>query len=130
MWATIPLFASIALLVAFFLFREWEEKRGRKAWAPARLEADRRVADLYNKMVMGSIPQSWREAVIAFLHQATHTVVVWTVAGLRAAERPLARLSYRMRQQAPAGTGKGPSEFLKTMSEKKNGNGTTPESGV
>lgn len=131
MWAAIPLISSILLLAGFIAFRLWEEKRGMKFFAAERAEADAIVNDLYRAAVMGNIPEKYREIFLAFLHNVTHSVVVLAVATLRAIERPLSRFSYRLRQSAPGATGKEPSAFLKTLTpEKKNGNGTPPESAV
>ncbi len=88
---------------------------------------------MYRAAVMGNIPEEYRLAVMRFLHTLAHDTVVFLVEGLRALERPLTRLSYRMRQTAPTPNGKEPSAFLKTITpEKKAGDndGTTPSSGV
>ncbi|MBY0538828.1 hypothetical protein K2P56_00140 [Patescibacteria group bacterium] len=119
MWAAIPLVSSIVLLAGFVAFRVWEEKRGRKFFASERAEADAIVSDLYRALVMGNIPQKYREMFLAFVHNATHMIVVLAVSTLRAIERPLSRFSYRLRQRAPGVIGKEPSAFLKTLTPEK-----------
>jgi hypothetical protein len=119
MWAAIPLVSSIVLLAGFVAFRMWEEKRGAKFFAAQRAEGDEIVSDLYRAVVMGNIPQKYREMFLAFLHNLTHAVVVLAVATLRAIERPLSRFSYRLRQRAPNTAAKEPSAFLKTLTPEK-----------
>lgn len=114
--AAFTLLASLVLLSGYVVYRLWEEKRGVKIWARARESADVFVSDTYRKAVTGNIPSDWRDAFLKFMHQLSHAAVVLTVEVLRAIERPLLRLSHRMRRGgAPTGTGKEPSEFLKTI---------------
>lgn len=119
MWAAIPLVLSIVLLAGYVLFRMWEQRRGVKLLASERAEGDEIVTDLYRAAVMGNIPQKYREMFLSFLHNLTHTIVVLTVATLRAIERPLSRFSYRLRQRAPGVGKKEPSAFLKTLTPEK-----------
>ena len=119
MWALIPLLTSMALLAAFFWFRTWEEARGKRLFAAVREKADANVAAFYRQLVTGNIPKEYRAFLAAFLHNVTHAIVVLTVGALRAIERPLTRLSYKMRQQVPTGTKKEPSAFLKTITPEK-----------
>jgi hypothetical protein len=117
--ASVTFFLSLILLLAFLALRFFEEKRGYRAWAGVRTKADRVVSDMYKAAVMGSIPVEYREAFARFLHSLAHDSLLFLVESLRAIERPLTRLSYRMRQSAPASTDKTPSEFLKTITPEK-----------
>ena len=113
--AAITLLVTISLLWGFIAFRLWEEKRGFKILARARESADVAVTKAYHSAVMGNIPSNWRVVLLAFMHQVSHALVVLAVETLRAIERPLSRLSYRMRRGVPLANGKEPSEFLKTI---------------
>jgi hypothetical protein len=68
---------------------------------------------------MGGIPVSWRTYTRAIVHELTHFLVRVAVEVVRAIERPLAKLSYKMRVSAPK-SGMAPvSEFLKTLTPEK-----------
>jgi hypothetical protein len=127
MWAAIPFFASLALLGAFMWYRTKEEASGKLAFAKERAELDAKVEKIYRAAVMGDIPSHFRIFLLKLGHQIAHAVVVLTVKALRAAERPLTRFSYHLRRNAPVASGKGPSEFLKTISPVKKEDGTTTE---
>ncbi len=130
MWAVIVFALSLTLLSAFIAFRLWEEYRGVRLYGEAREHADQRVSMVYEHLVTRDIPVEWRMRLLQFFHFASHRLVVIAVETLRAIERPLARLSYRLRTRVPKANGQEVSPFLKTMSvERKNeqeGNGTTP----
>ena len=132
MGASVTFFISLALLAAFVVFRFWEEKRAQRVWVDTRSAADVVVSDMYHAAVTGDIPQKYQAAVVHFLYALAHDTVVFLVEGLRAVERPLSRLSYRLRRSVPAGSGKEPSAFLKTITPEKKSEviGTTPEGGV
>jgi hypothetical protein len=74
---------------------------------------------MYKAAVLGSIPEKYRLAAVALLHSLAHDAVVFAVEALRSLERPLARLSLRLRQSAPRPSGKEPSPFLKTIAPEK-----------
>jgi hypothetical protein len=100
MWAAVLFFASLVLLAGF---------GGLKA-------------------VTGSLPTAWRHVLAVFLHDTTHRTVVFLVEALRAVERPLTRISFRMRIQKSSVGGKGISPFLKSIVPEKKippGDGTT-----
>jgi len=126
MSAAVTFLLSLSLLTAFVLLRFWEEKRGVKAFAPFRKSADEVVSEMYKGAITGNISTKYRAELIHFLHTLTHDTVVFLVEGLRALERPLTRLSYRMRQSAPPPTTREPSEFLKTITPDKKGEGKNP----
>jgi hypothetical protein len=116
--ASVTFFVSLLLLLAFIAFRFFEESRGRKLWPEARAKADVVVSEAYKSAVMGSVPTEYREAFAHFLNRMAHDAVIFLVEGLRAIERPLARLSFRLRQR-PQGMKKDPSPFLKTLAPDK-----------
>jgi hypothetical protein len=118
-WAAIPFVASLVLLGGFLGFRLWEEKAGTRIFSRTREHADEVISNVYRGLVTRDIPTEWRRMLMALFHQLSHMLVVLTVQGLRAIERPLTRLSYRMRRGVPMANGKGPSEFLKTISPTK-----------
>ncbi len=117
-------FLALILLLGFVGFRFWEEKRDVRVFAHARGIADEFAKHLYHSAVMGNISAEYRVALTHFLHTLAHDTVVFLVEGLRAIERPLTRLSYRMRKSPPAPAGKEPSAFLKTITP-----APTPEKG-
>ncbi|MDE2079096.1 MAG: hypothetical protein KGI73_01775 [Patescibacteria group bacterium] len=121
MGAAITFFVSLVLLVVFVGFRFFEERRGFRVWMHLRTQTDAFVAEAYKGAVTGNIPSEYREALVHFLHRLAHDLVVTAVLGLRAIERPLMRLSYRMRRAAPKANGKEPSAFLKTITPEKRG---------
>lgn len=110
---------ALILLGAFIAFRFAEEKRGRRIWANMRDSADVVVSDMYTAAVRGDVPEKYRTMLVGFFHMLAHDAVSAAVEALRAAERPLERLSRKLRHGAPAGNGKEPSAFLKTLTPEK-----------
>lgn len=110
---------SSTLLAGFFVFRLWEEKRGHRLWATKREHVDHVVSDMYHRAVTGNVPYRYRTAFIVFLQKSIHEGVLLLVAGLRSIERPLTRLSYRMRMSVPQPKGKEVSSFLRTIVPRK-----------
>ncbi len=109
----------------------WETSRSIRLFKETRAVWDVRVLSVYRAVVSGGIPTEWRMGARALLHAATHSLVVFLVESLHAIERPLIKLSHRLRTHTPSGNGKAVSPFLKTLTpEKKNGNGTTSKNGV
>jgi hypothetical protein len=119
MSAAVTFFISLGLLLAFFAFRIWEEKRGVRHFSRMRLSADETVRDMYQGAITGSIPRRYRVAFIAFLRRIAHESVIFLVESLRSVERPLTRLAYRMRMAAPNAKKKPVSPFLKTIAPEK-----------
>jgi len=119
MSAAITFLLALILLIAFVAFRFWEERKGARLWAHSRSVADEMVDKIYTAAVVGSVPAEYRTVAIHFLHTLAHDVIVFLVESLRSIERPLTRLSYRMRQSVPAPSGKEPSAFLKTITPEK-----------
>ncbi len=125
---------ALVLLGVFVAFRLFEEKRGVRLWAPVRTAVDEKVIEMYHSSVTGSIPRHYRLQFLMFLRQTTHAGVLLLVAGLRALERPLTRLSYRMRMATSNTSKKEVSSFLKTIAPEKpqmsSGNGGEKEKSV
>ena len=120
--STIVLLSLIALTAAFVVFRVSESRFEKRAFNELRTRLDQHAEELYTALVMGGIPLSWRRFVVALVHEVGHELVHFMVSGLRAVERPLARLSYRLRVSAPK-TGAAPvSEFLKTITPDRTSN--------
>lgn len=119
MGAAVTFFISLFLLVAFVAFRFLEERRGQRAWATTRASADVVVSDMYRAAVTGDIPRKYQDAIVHFLYTLAHDMIVFIIEGLRAIERPLAQLSYRLRRSVPSGNGKEPSAFLKTITPER-----------
>lgn len=129
--AAITFFISLVLLLAFLAFRLFESRRGIRYLAEARESADTLVSDMYRAAVTGDIPRKYQDAAARFLYRLAHETVMFLVESLRAAERSLSGLSYRLRRMAPPPSGKEPSAFLKAVApEKRVEDGTTPGSGV
>ena len=128
MFAVYTFIVAFVLLGVFIFFRMWEQKRGIRMWAGAREKADEQVVEVYRSAITGSIPQHYRIRFLAFLRNTVHELVLLLVATLRAVERPLTRISYRMRMSASNTNKKEVSPFLKTIAPEKSdtdsGNGT------
>lgn len=125
MWAAVPFFSTLILLGAFFGFLAWERKRGVRLFDVYRSALDEKVLRSYHRLVVGEIPASWRRIAFDFLHKTAHKAVVVSVEVLRAVERPLSKLSHRMRTRPPSVEGKEVSAFLKNIAPEKK-NGATP----
>lgn len=131
MWAIAPLTLALFLIGAFVLFRVHEEKRGARYFDAYRTHADELAAHIYRLLVMGQIPREWRTTLMSVTTRGLHRLVVLTVELLRAIERPLTRLSHRMRTAVPAKSKENVSEFLKTLTPRKSkGNGEASENSV
>lgn len=130
MLAPLILLSVAALLgVLFLVVRTIEVRRGTRFFDEQRTVLDGYAAELYSALVMGGIPVRWRQYTAFLMHRVTHEVVHLAVLSLRAVERPLARLSYRMRVSQPK-TGGEVSSFLKTITPEKSGSGEFQEKSV
>ena len=134
MFAVYTFVVAFVLLGVFIFFRMWEQKRRIRMWAGAREKADEQVVEAYRSAITGSIPQHYRIRFLAFLRNAIHELVLLLVATLRAVERPLTRISYRMRMSASNTNKKEVSPFLQTIVPEKPdtvpGDGTGQEKSV
>ena len=115
----------VALLAAlsFVSVRRFEVVKGSRFFETQRSVLDTRAEEVWQALVTGGAPQSWRTYVQATAHAVTHEVVRLAVEVVRAVERPLARLSYKMRVSAPKATTAPVSDFLKTITPDKTGSG-------
>lgn len=122
---------SVALLLGalFLAVRMVEVRRDIRFFDEQRTALDAHANELYAAVVMGGIPVRWRQYTAFLVHQITHEIVHLAVLSLRAIERPLARLSYRMRVSQPK-TGGEVSSFLKTITPDKSGSGEFQEKSV
>ena len=114
----IPFVLGLAGLVGFWFVREREEQRGTRLAESHRATLDRVVAEAYHTLVAGDALHTHRLRFFALVHNVSHRVVIALVAALRAVERPLARVSHRMRMEPPKSP-REPSEFLKTITPDK-----------
>ena len=130
MFAVYTFIVAFVLLGVFIVFRMWEQKRGIRIWAGMREDVDEQVVEAYRSAITGSIPQKYRIRFLAFLRNAIHGLVLLLVATLRAVERPLTRISYRMRMSASNTKKKEVSPFLKTIAPKKDVEQNTEEGGA
>ena len=133
MLAAIPFFSALVLLAGFIALHVWELKRGKRMFDAYRTKLDGQISRLYQTLITGDVPASWRIATLRFLHNLAHRVVVVSVEVLRAVERPLSRLSHRMRVRPPVASGGEVSQYLKNIVPEKQGSqndDTTPASGV
>lgn len=123
-FTVIPFVVGLGGLIGIWLFRSWEVKRGRRMWEDRRRLLDTTVAEAYRAIVAGDALRTHRARIFALAHSLSHRALTALVLILRTIERPLARISYRMRAAPPKIPAREPSEFLKTlMPEKKNSEG-------
>ncbi len=115
---TVMLIALCAIL-AVVTVRRVETARGARYFDATRTVLDRRALEFWEALVMGGIPVSWRSYARAIMHDTAHLLVRLAVETVRALERPLVKLSYKMRVTAPKSGAAPVSEFLKTLSPEK-----------
>ncbi len=113
------LLIALSAILGFFSLRRYETAHGIRFLNAQRSVLDERALELWRTMVLGGVPLSWRNYVKALIHSATHFGVQSAVEAVRALERPLARLSYKMRVSAPKGGGAPVSNFLRTITPEK-----------
>lgn len=121
----IPFVAGLVGLIGFGIVRMWEERRGTRIFARSRAALDRVTASAYRLLVTGDISHEYRVHLIKSIRTFVHQGVVLLVTFLRAIERPLSRLSHRMRVHEPVPTHREPSEYLKTITPAKPDTDTT-----
>lgn len=110
---------ALCAILGVLSVRRVEEARGVRYFDTARRSLDARAEVVWEALVLGGIPVSWRSYVRAALHDLTHLLVRIAVEVVRAIERPLARLSYKMRISAPKSGVAPVSEFLKILTPEK-----------
>ncbi len=115
----LTILVALCAIAAVFAVRRVELVRGTRFFEPVRASFDTWATDMWAALVMGGIPVSWRSYVRAVVHDLTHLLVRIAVEVVRAIERPLAKLSYKMRVSAPKSGAAPVSEFLKTLTPEK-----------
>jgi hypothetical protein len=113
------LVVGLVLTLCFILFRAWEVRRGSRLYNERRLLLDHWAERVYETLVLGGVPLSWRRYAVAVSHEVSHEAVRLLVAIIRAVEKPLVRLSYRLRVSAPKTGAQPVSEFLRTIAPDK-----------
>lgn len=121
---------ALVSMIGFTLFRSWEARKEIRYFNDNRTVLDGYAEELYAALVMGGLPLRWRQNAAALIHNISHNGVLLMVATLRAVERPLARLSYRMRVSTPKVGTAQVSDFLKTLSPDKAMGGELQEKSV
>jgi ABC-type dipeptide/oligopeptide/nickel transport system permease subunit len=115
----ILLAVALSAILGFISLRRAEEARGARYFEAERTILDERAAILWTALVLGGVPVSWRNYARAVLHDVTHLSVHSAVEAVRAVERPLAKLSYKMRVSAPKSGNAPVSNFLRTITPEK-----------
>lgn len=128
--ALVVIILALSAGLAFVSMRRFEESRGIRLFNERRVALDSYASSLWEALVLGGIPVAWRKHAALLIHGVTHEGVRQAVEVVRAVERPLARLSYKMRVSAPKGAGAPVSDFLKTITPDKTGNGDFREKSV
>lgn len=113
------LLVALSAMLGFLSLRRFEVARGERFFETHREVLDARAEVLWTSLVVGGIPLSWRRYATAFAHEASHALVHLAVEVVRAVERPLARLSYRMRVSAPKSGSTPVSDFLRIITPEK-----------
>ena len=111
----------VALLFAgvYTGFRAWEERRGVEIARERREKFDAWVTSVYTSMVEGGIPLTWRNKTGALAYTLSHEVVHLFLGALRAIEKPVAQLSYKMRLARTKNGTRSVSEYLRTITPEK-----------
>lgn len=110
---------ALSAMLGFLSLRRLEVARGVRYFDTERAVLDQHAEVIWAKLIHGGIPLSWRVYAGVILHDVTHLGVHSAVELVRAVERPLARLSYKMRVSAPKGGGAPVSNFLRTITPDK-----------
>lgn len=125
MYSSIILAVGFGGLVGFWFFRLWEARRGVRLWEERRRALDTLVSEVYQVVIAGDALAGYRARIFSFMHSLSHRALTALVILLRTIERPLARVSYRMRMAPPKTPTREPSEFLKTLTTEKKSTDTT-----
>lgn len=113
------LLIALSAMLAFVSMRRMEVARGVRFFEDKRAVLDAQAEVLWSRLVRGGVPLSWRRYVGVVLHDVTHLSIHGAVELVRAVERPLAKLSYKMRVSAPKSGGAPVSDFLRTITPEK-----------
>lgn len=117
----IPFFSGVVFIGLFIILRVFEVRRGKRVFEHFRSHLDAFSTRLYRLFVFGEIPSTYRNFLSSTARSVFHQVVVLLVRLLRALERPLSRLNYRMRSTRGKDEQREPSPFLKDIGTSKNG---------
>lgn len=115
----ILLLIALSAMLGFLSLRRVEVARGVRYFDTGRTLLDSRAEELWVKLVTGGVPLSWRHFASVVLHDLGHLGVHTAVEVVRAMERPLAKLSYKMRVSAPKSGNAPVSDFLRTITPEK-----------
>ncbi len=113
------LLAALFVAVIYAALRAWEDRRGALIAHAHREKLDAWLAHIYQGMVEGGIPLTWRNKTGAFAYSLTHEIVHLVLAALRAIEKPIAQLSYKMRLARTKNGARSVSEYLRTITPEK-----------
>jgi hypothetical protein len=125
MYPSIILAVGLGGLVGFWFLRLWETRRGVRLWEERRRALDTAVSEAYRAVVAGDALVTHRMHIFAVIHSLSHRALTVLVILLRTIERPLARISHRMRMSPPKVATREPSDFLKTLTPEKKSADTT-----
>lgn len=115
----ILLVIALTAILGFLSLRRYEVAHGVRFLETQRSMLDMRAVTLWRMLVLGGIPLSWRTYVRSIVHDLTRLGVHSAVELVRAVERPLAKLSYKMRVSAPKSGSAPVSSFLRTITPDK-----------
>lgn len=117
-WSLVGIAATLLIGLFFVSLRRYEATRGVRFFETARTDFDIWATKIFEHIIQGGVPVSWRSQFTAFLHAFTHTIVDIAVWLVRSLEHRLARFSYHLRVTAPKGSAQV-SEFLRTLTPDK-----------
>lgn len=127
----IPFVVGLAGILLFVGVRFFENKRGARFFGPLRESLDASTVRIYRALVLGDIPRSYRKHVLHALRRAVHSFVVFLATLLRRIERMLSRAGHSLRPtRAERSQDRNPSQFLKTITPEKKGDGTPSSDSV
>lgn len=122
----VPFVLGLAGFVGFVVVRMWEARRGARIVETHRASLDATVASLWRTLVVGDPGVMLRHQALALAHALSHRTLASFATLLRTIERPIARISHRMRMMPPKAPTREPSEFLKTITPEKRDDTTSP----
>ena len=115
----IPFCVGLVGLSAFGFVRLWEERRGARVFPVLRARLDRAALRLWHMSVSGEVSREYRLHLFRAAHALAHRIIVDLAMFLQRIERPLFRMSRRMRTSIAKEGRREPSEFLKTITPDK-----------
>ena len=131
LFGVVPFVLGLSGIVLYALWRSIEIRRQSRAFEATRARLDVFATRLYRLFVFGELPATYRARLAKFAQSVAHSTVMFLVSMLRAVERPLSRLSHRMRViRAKENKPPDSSSFLKTLSSSKRKDGEKPTDSV